>query len=354
MIDQGGCIRDPNPFIPAENSLCKTFDSNNACLECADRAFFNANGVCTAVSDFCNTWDALTGDCLTCPIGFELQNGQCNLAPEVKPSDIGCKIWDWPNQVCLSCSANFAFNQNNACVPVSDQCKEHDAQGLCTSCYFGYDLQAGSCILSPSNNRRPSDLGCADWDWNNDKCLTCSNWYFFNANGVCVPVSDLCATYDSTTGDCTSCFKGFTLDAGVCAPSSAVKPSDLGCSAFNWDTQECLSCSKNFVFINGACVAVSDQCLTFDNANGDCLSCYQGFNLEGGKCIIQDLTLIVPADKGCSDWNWNEQICLTCSAHWFMDANGVCVPVSDLCKTSDPNGLCLSCFVGYDLVNGVC
>ena len=106
--------------------------------------------------------------------------------------------------------------------------------------------------------------------------------------------------------------------------------------------------------INGVCVPVNDQCSTFDENTGDCLSCYLGYNLEGGKCIIQDLTLVVPADKGCSDWNWANQICLTCSNHWFMNADGVCVPVSDLCKTSDPNGNCLSCYLGYDLNNGAC
>ena len=50
--------------------------------------------------------------------------------------------------------------------------------------------------------------------------------------------------------------------------------------------------------INGVCVPVNDQCSTFDENTGDCLSCYLGYNLEGGKCIIQDLTLVVPADKG--------------------------------------------------------
>ena len=340
--------------MPAANSLCKTFDSNQACLECADRSFFNQDNVCVAVSDYCNTWDALTGACLTCPSGYALKDGACNIAPGIKPSDLGCKIWDWSNQKCTSCSSNFVFNQNNVCVPVSDQCKEHDNQGLCTSCYFGYDLKSGSCLFSESNNARPSDFGCADWDWNNNKCLTCSNWYYFNAEGVCVPVSDLCHSHDPATGQCTDCFKGFTLDKGVCAPSSPVRPSDLGCGAWDWDNKVCLSCSKNWVMINGACVPVNDQCSTFDDATGNCLTCYRGYNLEGGKCIIQDLTLIVPADKGCADWNWNDRICLSCSSHWFMNADGVCVPVSDLCKSSDPNGACTACYSGYDLVNGVC
>ena len=150
--DNGECIVDPNPFIPAANSLCKTWDGTR-CLECSYRAYFNSENVCTPISDNCNTWDLATGNCLTCYHGFILVDGRCELAPGVTPSDLGCKIWDWQNQVCLTCSKNWVFNTNNVCTPVSDRCREHDENGLCTSCYFGYDLEAGSCIISPSNNR---------------------------------------------------------------------------------------------------------------------------------------------------------------------------------------------------------
>ncbi len=70
--------------------------------------------------------------------------------------------------------------------------------------------------------------------------------------------------------------------------------------------------------------------------------------------MIQDLSLINPKDKGCSDWNWSVQICLKCSNKWYLNSNGVCTPVSDLCKTNDLNGQCLSCYDGYSLNNGAC
>lgn len=168
-----------------------------------------------------------------------------------------------------------------------------------------------------------------------------------------MPVSDKCKDNDAS-GACTLCYKGYHLDQGSCVLNNVQLTPDLGCKNWDWDSLVCLACSKEWVLINKVCVPVSDQCLTFDSATGDCLTCYNGYNLQNGKCIIQDLNLVVPSDKGCKDWNWAQQICLTCSNMWFLDSQGKCVPVSDLCKSADPNGKCLSCFKGYDLKDGTC
>jgi hypothetical protein len=60
-----------------------------------------------------------------------------------------------------------------------------------------------------------------------------------------------------------------------------------------------------------------------------------------------------PSDIGCSNWNWNEQICLNCSSSWVL-INGACKAVSPYCKTYDSTGACTSCFSGYNLSNGEC
>ena len=136
--------------------------------------------------------------------------------------------------------------------------------------------------------------------------------------------------------------------------SDLVYPSDLGCSNWNWNSQICLSCSKNWVLISNKCIPVSDQCLTWDQNSGDCLTCYTGYNLSSGKCLIQDLTLINPPDKGCSDYSLKGQFCLKCSIRWYLNSDGVCTPVNDLCKTNDVNGRCLTCYDGYLLNDGTC
>lgn len=233
-------------------------------------------------------------------------------------------------------------------MPVSDHCAASNDQGLCSSCYKGYDLTSGSCIVSPSNTIKPSDLGCKNWDWDNNKCLECANWFFFDSSSKCVSVSSLCKSYDVGSGKCTSCFSGFTLNEGVCQTSEPTVVADGGCSNWDWNNQVCLACSKNWVLVGKKCVAVSDQCLTWDQT-GDCLSCYTGYLLTNGKCLITDLTLINPPDKGCFDWNWNGQLCLTCSQRWYFNQAGECTPVNDLCNTNDPNGHCLTCYEGYHI-----
>jgi hypothetical protein len=131
----------------------------------------------------------------------------------VIPIDPLCKLWDWNNRKCLQCSEKSFRNPNGngACNPVSNLCKTFsEINGLCTSCYAGYDLTQGDCALSNSNNGRPSDLGCKNWDWNKQVCLECSSGWVFNSKGVCTQVSSNCQSYDAN-GVCTGCYNGYTL-----------------------------------------------------------------------------------------------------------------------------------------------
>jgi hypothetical protein len=240
-------------------------------------------------------------------------------------------------------------------VPVSDQCKTNDEKGNCLTCFKGYELKNGVCIFSDFNNAKPADSGCATWDWDNQVCLACSKHWTFNANKVCVPVSDQCASHNEN-GECLTCFKGYDLKDGACVFSSFnnAKPADSGCATWDWDNQVCLSCSKNWVFnANKVCVPVSDQCKTNDDS-GNCLTCYKGYDLKDGACIFSSFNNAKPADSGCATWDWDNQVCLACSKNWVFNSNKVCVPVSDQCASSDANGNCLTCFKGYDLKDGAC
>lgn len=69
----------------------------------------------------------------------------------MNPPDLGCGSWDWKNLKCLACSERWAFNSDNICVPVSDQCHAHAENGDCTECFKGYDLENGQCLYSKSN-----------------------------------------------------------------------------------------------------------------------------------------------------------------------------------------------------------
>ena len=116
------------------------------------------------------------------------------------PTDAGCHTWN--NGVCEACSKNWVFDANGICVPVSADCRTHDANGLCTGCWKGYDNVDGGCVFSPSNTQGPTMQGCKIWNWDAQTCSECSNWWYFNADGVCTEVSALCASHDAN-GACT-------------------------------------------------------------------------------------------------------------------------------------------------------
>ena len=207
MVSGNACIRDANEFAPAKDSLCAQW-KDRVCLKCAPRAYFDQSGVCVGVSDYCNTWDQYEGVCLTCYKGYNLNSGVCAPAPIAGPKDLGCKRWDWDNQVCLECSARWTKGADGACVPVSDACSTWGANGACTACYKGYNLSNGVCTAAELKG--PTDLGCKRWDWDNQKCLECSARWTMGASGVCVAVNDACSTWGAD-GACTACYKGYHL-----------------------------------------------------------------------------------------------------------------------------------------------
>ena len=307
---------------------------------------------CVPVSDHCAAHDD-SGACSSCYKGYVLEEGQCvwDEMNDQGPSDLGCKTWDWDNQVCLECSARWVMTASG-CVPVSDHCAAHDDSGACSSCYKGYVLEEGQCVWDEMNDQGPSDLGCKTWDWDNQVCLECSARWVMTASG-CVPVSDHCAAHDDS-GACSSCYKGYVLEEGQCVwdEMNDQGPSDLGCKTWDWDNQVCLECSARWVMTASGCVPVSDHCAAHDDS-GACSSCYKGYVLEEGQCVWDEMNDQGPSDLGCKTWDWDNQVCLECSARWVMTASG-CVPVSDHCAAHDDSGACSSCYKGYVLEEGQC
>ena len=351
MLNSNQCLVDENPFAPErEDPLCATW-AGNTCIECAERAYFNANDKCQPVSDQCQTYDPLDGFCLSCYGGYTLNNGRCEKSAVTEPSDAGCALWNEDMTVCVECSKRHYFNNNQVCNPVSDLCATwNNNNGACLSCYKGYDLSNGICSVS-TRNERPSDVGCAQWDWDRQLCLQCSEKWVFNSQRVCVPVSDKCASHNGN-GACASCYEGYRLENGRCVEAPVQEVSDKGCASWDWKNQVCLKCAEKHVFgANGRCIDVSDQCASHDEF-GACTSCYEGYNLDLGRCV--EAPERKPSDVGCGSWDWKNQICLKCSENWVFNNNGVCVPVSDQCASHNEFGACTSCYEGYNLNNGRC
>jgi len=59
-----------------------------------------------------------------------------------------CSAWDSNNR-CTNCSKGSFLNRNNICTLVDPLCLTHNPQnGDCLSCFIGYTLNAGRCVVS--------------------------------------------------------------------------------------------------------------------------------------------------------------------------------------------------------------
>lgn len=135
---------------------CKTWDKD-LCTQCSDGFYFNKNGVCCEVPTLCSQFNRAEGICLACYQGYTIVDNCCKLAEQ----DTGCALWN--GNVCEKCSKGW-FKKNGVCTPVSDQCHTWNEQGSCLTCFNGYVLSNGACVVNPSPFDGSSNPLCAIWD----------------------------------------------------------------------------------------------------------------------------------------------------------------------------------------------
>lgn len=87
---------------------------------------------------------------MSCYPGYNLNNNNGNC--EVFFRDPNCKKFS-PNNMCTQCAIKFFVNNNGKCSPVSPLCNNYDnLTGNCLSCYPGYVVSGGACILGTSKD----------------------------------------------------------------------------------------------------------------------------------------------------------------------------------------------------------
>jgi hypothetical protein len=232
---------------------CVYYYPNNTCMLCASgylnkkdcceqlicgKRQSSSTGTCVDVSPLCNSFDSIFGNCLTCIYGYFLQ------------ADGGC-LQGIPNQagvMTTSSCPNGYYMRRGTCVVVNPLCLTFDVNsGFCTSCLDStYFLNtAGACILISE---------------------FCGYRTYFS-NGNCLPVSNLCDTYDPSTGYCLTCRDNTILTgSGTCVFNDPCK-------------------DRQYHAPNGTCLDVSPSCDTYDSSNGQCLTCKDTFEMNvGGVC----------------------------------------------------------------------
>lgn len=279
---QDGCKPiDPHCVYYYANNTCMLcasgYQLNNTCqlIVCGKRQS-SSTGSCVDVSPFCNTFDPIFGNCLTCIDNYFLQtDGSCL---QSLPSQAGVMTSN-------SCPNGYYMRQGT-CVVINPLCLTYDVNsGLCTSCLnTTYFLnKAGACILI------------------SDFC----GYRMYFSNGNCLPVSDLCDTYDSTSGFCLTCRDSTIL-------------TDNGTCVFNDPCQ-----NRQYHGANGICLNVSASCDTYDPSNGQCLTCVSGYEINaGGVCCYQfnyllDKVACTPLlANNCQTKQNTFGYCLKCQPGW--------------------------------------
>ena len=205
----------------------------------------NTQGSCVLVNPSCATHNELNGFCTSCYSGFEVTNeGGCAKAKAAE-GDPNCKTFNADN-ICQECSKGAVFNPFGVCITVDPSCLGHDpADGLCTSCYAGYELSPSrSCAQAKAQEGDPN---CKTF--NNNVCTECSKGAIFNSLMICIIVDPSCFTFDERDGSCTSCYPGYEVKGRACILSNITDTRDPFCKSF-LAPEVCIECSNRY-FING-------------------------------------------------------------------------------------------------------
>lgn len=327
------------------NLGCKTFAATSMkCLECSNRFFMDADGICQPVSSSCASFNYTAGQCVACYDGFLLLETAC--VPNLSPIDTNCA--NMTKGVCYQCSHNY-FLKNGSCLPVDPLCKTFDyVQLVCSECYGGYSLADHVCVVQPPALSNP---GCAAF--NGSVCVRCAKDYYMGSGGLCVQASTTCNTFDPANGNCLTCFSGWILTNNSTCVADPNSVRDPYCARFA--NGSCVSCSSGYYFnASKACVQVDPFCKTFNSSALVCAKCYSGFALVGGVCSLGAGSQPV-LDVNCKLFD-GSGVCLNCSKGFYFDSNKVCTQISGSCAVFDyVKTVCTACYPGYAItVDGSC
>lgn len=82
-----------------ENRGCRTWEKGE-CVECSIKWYFDDEGVCREVNDYCRTWN-YNGECLTCYRGWVVKSGKCEVDGNMFLPDEDSLCAEWDRELCL-------------------------------------------------------------------------------------------------------------------------------------------------------------------------------------------------------------------------------------------------------------
>lgn len=199
-------------------------------------------------------------------------------------------------------------------------CATYDSTG-CLACLEGYYLNTlRRCTLNPTNCKVASSAGV---------CLECFSGFVL-INGLCQARDPFCASYDST--GCLACQEGYYLNT---IRRCVINPPNCKVAL---STGACSECYPNYVLTQGSCTPYIPPNPT----------CRQGYSFVGNQCVTPNCNRYNSASN-------SDRLCLECASGFTLSPiYYLCFKAVDNCASYSPTGGCLSCAVGFTLVQGLC
>lgn len=245
--------------------------------------------------------------------------------------DPNCKKTD-NNQRCQECYSGYFLSPQATCLRLDPLCKTYTpTQIACASCYSGYDLYQGQCVIPSKVPNSNSDPYCIAVQ--NGQCLNCASGFYLGPEKKCLALNPLCKTSDMTNGYCKDCYPGYLL-----AGTSCIVAADVNIPYCNRVVgQVCAECINGYYPKAGKCELVNVLCATYSNTTGACFSCVSGYVFQEGGCLLPSMGI----DPYCV-W-YESSFCSRC-VEGFALVNYMCVQIDMNCVNFDNiRNLCKEC-----------
>ena len=204
--------------------------------------------------------------------------------------DPNCKDTN-DNQICVACYEGYFLTIGRNCQRKDPLCKTYTQnQAACDSCYPGYGLYEGQCLVESELPSQNNDVYCIKVD--GSVCTECAAGYYLPDSGVCKQLNPLCKESNMRTGACRSCYPGYTLAGDTCIVAAAV--TIPYCETVVGTV--CVKCINGYYTDNGGCALANTLCATYDPTNGICKSCIPGYVFQQNECIYPSLGI----DPNCA------------------------------------------------------
>ena len=273
--------------LNAVTSLCETADTIPHCLEYESntgrclacvygRVLNEFKSACDYISYSimnCQKYSLNDGSCEVCGFGYYLVANECK-AQEVE----NCLVYKPNVNECLQCKSNHFLDEQN-CTPNSPiaNCVHYNVgKNKCIYCETNYYLLDNKCFLN-------SLASCKFKRINQNKCVNCLTNYVLGDNQDCGGASSgpdpLCFKYNPSSGECTLCKSGYSLNNSTKAcdpitPDPSGYEIDPKCLGTKDSSSKCEFCPQGNVSLELNTVKVDwPGCGKVDPSTGDCVQC---------------------------------------------------------------------------------